>query len=345
MIFDLLRPDSVVLVGHSIGGVLAKSLLSRPGFDSAKVSTVVTLATPHSPVLLPDRQTADFYDRIDASWDADRSADGSGRLRDVTLVSVGGGERDIQVRSGLTRSNHADVSVSTTAIPGAWVSADHRCMAWCKQVVFAVVRSLFDAVDAKTGQLSALPERRRGAFEYHLTSRIAGKRYKWKEIESETKAKKKTKFERDGFWTDSLKRQFVFERTKVSEDSHIMIRIFDDAKHSNAVVEAINVPSDSWIFGCKTDMVYKSHLMCDEGEDLSASLTKMMPSSGGMVRKAAVVDLHELGKENGYTHLVVRVPRGAEKVRVHVDVFNGAAGQEDPVTAGGADLARSYQVQ
>ena len=35
----------------------------------------------------------------------------------------------------------------TTHIPKAWVPADHRCIVWCKQVVLAFVRSLFEIVD------------------------------------------------------------------------------------------------------------------------------------------------------------------------------------------------------
>ena len=31
-------PKSVVLVGHSIGGLVAKSLFARPDFDTAKVA-------------------------------------------------------------------------------------------------------------------------------------------------------------------------------------------------------------------------------------------------------------------------------------------------------------------
>ncbi len=75
--------------------MLAKSLFSREDFDSRKISTVITLATPHSPVLVMDWETRAFYDSVDQHWNATRDKE----LKDVTLVSVGGGERDIQVRT------------------------------------------------------------------------------------------------------------------------------------------------------------------------------------------------------------------------------------------------------
>ena len=89
-------PSSVVLIGHSIGGVVAKAVFSEPEFESSQViefclffksspnikiksldqyrvkscffivlqvRTIVTLATPHSPVVLLDHHTANFYRR------------------------------------------------------------------------------------------------------------------------------------------------------------------------------------------------------------------------------------------------------------------------------------------
>ena len=76
---------SVVLVGHSLGGLIGKALFTLPGFpaaqvsfiitsllfcrvgfwppDSLQVSMLLTLATPHTPVVLFDKQTHDFYTR------------------------------------------------------------------------------------------------------------------------------------------------------------------------------------------------------------------------------------------------------------------------------------------
>lgn len=42
----------------------------------------------------------------------------------------------------------------TTHIPNAWVPTDHRCIVWCKQVVLAFVRALFDIVDEGKKEVS-----------------------------------------------------------------------------------------------------------------------------------------------------------------------------------------------
>lgn len=52
------------------------------------------------------------------------------------------------------------------------MSVDHLCIAWCKQVVKAVVRSLFDMVtlSPSTSKLQWIddPELRREILDYHL---------------------------------------------------------------------------------------------------------------------------------------------------------------------------------
>lgn len=48
-------PQSVVLVGHSMGGVVARALFTLPRFNSHLVSLIITQASPHlAPVLALD---------------------------------------------------------------------------------------------------------------------------------------------------------------------------------------------------------------------------------------------------------------------------------------------------
>lgn len=159
------KPKSVVLIGHSIGGLVAKSLFVDAAFDAKMVNTIVTLATPHGgPVVNGDKYLNEFYDVIHSHWNQSRETD----LSHVTLVSIGGGVKDIQVRSGLTVSDHADINVQTTAASGIWVSADHRCIVWCKQLTLALNRVLFDLIDHGTKQLSEEKGLRDKVFRYAM---------------------------------------------------------------------------------------------------------------------------------------------------------------------------------
>lgn len=71
---------------------------------------IITLATPHKPVLLMDRDLYDFYDVVDEYWEKLRTRKFS-RLENVTLVSIGGGARDMLVRPGLSFDKYADLNV------------------------------------------------------------------------------------------------------------------------------------------------------------------------------------------------------------------------------------------
>ena len=59
--------------------------------------------------------------------------------------------------------------MQTTGIAGVWLSVDHLCIVWCKQLVLTVVRSLFDMVDPTTSQLFDKVEQRNEVLSYHFS--------------------------------------------------------------------------------------------------------------------------------------------------------------------------------
>lgn len=46
-------PSSVILVGHSMGGFVARAATVHPNLQSSAVATIITLSSPHQYVLLP----------------------------------------------------------------------------------------------------------------------------------------------------------------------------------------------------------------------------------------------------------------------------------------------------
>ncbi len=68
-----------MVIGHSVGGMVAKSLLvsgdavsgdaaSPYAVNPAAIQVIITLATPHTPVLLMDAQAHNFYDKVGFSF-------------------------------------------------------------------------------------------------------------------------------------------------------------------------------------------------------------------------------------------------------------------------------------
>jgi len=86
------------------GGMVAKGVFQEPGFVPGSVTTVLTLATPHaSAVMMLDPYMASYYQKVNSFWEVGDP--------DRLLVSVGGGHRDLLVRSGLTLEGNVSTLV------------------------------------------------------------------------------------------------------------------------------------------------------------------------------------------------------------------------------------------
>jgi glycosylphosphatidylinositol deacylase len=97
---------SVVLIGHSIGGLIAVSAAQE-----LNTKLVVTLATPHkrAPLIL-DPEIDIFYRKVNRATPTAASDEESSAF----IVSIAGGDRDILVREELTLAhyNHIQTTVS-----------------------------------------------------------------------------------------------------------------------------------------------------------------------------------------------------------------------------------------
>lgn len=131
---------SIILMGHSMGGIVATALLAREEFK-APIRAVITMSTPAflSPVRF-DRRMKDVYTSI-------RNVQ-LGRLRpdqaQTPLVAFCGGATDPQVGSEVCAVpfNKAPYrqTVYTTSAEGVWTGVDHLAILWCHQVRALVAR-------------------------------------------------------------------------------------------------------------------------------------------------------------------------------------------------------------
>uniref|UniRef100_A0A3B5MLY2 GPI inositol-deacylase n=1 Tax=Xiphophorus couchianus TaxID=32473 RepID=A0A3B5MLY2_9TELE len=159
-------PQSVALVGHSMGGVVARALFTLPRFNPHLVSLIITQASPHmAPVLALDPYLLDFYTAVRQKW-----VNQAAKLRNITLLSVGGGYRDYQVRSGLTSlpCPPGDPNKLSLVVRPLCSSPGTRLELVCKELVLATVRAFFDLIDAQTRQFTDDPERRRSILNHHF---------------------------------------------------------------------------------------------------------------------------------------------------------------------------------
>lgn len=175
---DLPDPSSVILFGHSMGGIVARTMLIMPNYQSNSINTIITMSAPHSRPPAPfDKQIVETYDDINNYWRKSFSAKWANNnpLWHVTLVSIAGGGLDTIVPSdyasisSLVPDTHG-FTVFTSSIPNVWVGVDHLAILWCDQLMKVVARSMLDIVDVKRpGQTKARAERMRIFKKWYLT--------------------------------------------------------------------------------------------------------------------------------------------------------------------------------
>ncbi|ORX67375.1 PGAP1-domain-containing protein, partial [Basidiobolus meristosporus CBS 931.73] len=160
-------PKSVLIIGHSMGGVVARTLITMPNYLEESINTILTLATPHMAPPAPfERVGTNVYSRIAEYWKSGYANETtSSAFENMALISVAGGNHDTMISSDL-----ADISpvvppsngftVFTTTIPDVWLTMDHQCILWCAEIVRTVSKTLLSVVDAREpGQTKRIDER------------------------------------------------------------------------------------------------------------------------------------------------------------------------------------------
>ncbi|KAJ1656554.1 GPI inositol deacylase, partial [Coemansia sp. RSA 25] len=93
-------PTSVVVVGHSMGGVVARTAFTLPNHIVGSVQAIFTLSTPHNnPTASLEYYVDKVYSSVNSFW---RHGFHNGTLDDVSLVSIAGGNLDSMINSDYT---------------------------------------------------------------------------------------------------------------------------------------------------------------------------------------------------------------------------------------------------
>ncbi|OAX81867.1 hypothetical protein ACJ72_03792 [Emergomyces africanus] len=175
---NLPDPSSVILIGHSMGGIVARTVLTMSNYQANSVNTIITMSTPHArPPVSFDVDVVRTYKQINDYWREAYSQKWANNnpLWHVTLISIAGGGGDSIVPSDYTSlsslvpATHG-FTVFTSTIPNVWTGMDHLSIAWCDSFRKVIIRSLFDLVDVRRSSQTKQRAERMSVFKkWYLT--------------------------------------------------------------------------------------------------------------------------------------------------------------------------------
>ncbi|XP_015119466.1 GPI inositol-deacylase [Diachasma alloeum] len=307
------KTEKIVLIGHSMGGIVAKAALLHNNPDNKTLaSLLITLATPHIPRIAFDKTTCDFYHEVN-----NRAMDL--KKLETSIISIGGGSRDIVVTTAQMIDPHADLSLIGSAVPDCWKALDHLSILWCRQFVIPLVRALFDSVDISEGNaiISNDHDKRLQAFNYHLTNRYANKYL--------THYHEKVTFHSPGEWIEITEEQYTFrelndKNKKKSDSSQIYLMIPIDQNFTHLGIDAIDLEVQDWLFTCSAS--HDRFKSCKWGWNLT-NQTRVIPTFKRDLKKTVDLDLKYVRSNEELTHIVVRIPKTtSDSSTIHIDLYS-----------------------
>ncbi|KAH8281325.1 hypothetical protein KR018_009619 [Drosophila ironensis] len=335
------RP-SIVLIGHSMGGKLAQSVLTDPELGQ-HINTVLSIAAPlDEPVLNLDAQLEAFYVETDEVLARLRTAtvptsttnvceslhqrppsvqrmasqESSARLDNVLMISTGGGNRDLLVRPGRTGSRFNDLHAMTSAIPRVSLSCDHLSAVWCLQFMQAINRFLFSmahwrddrsavvfGTDKQRNLQSALAHFVKPRRRQQGTARLGLASGSWHE---------ERRLVINKYFANGLKGAYLE-----------LIGLQRQERYKKLAIEALNVDDADWLYGCSAEEHNATGVFyCDKATSLM-HLVQRLPNEDREPRSIAVLDLHNLRRTYvHWTHLVVRLPPGTRRLGYNLDIYD-----------------------
>ncbi|KAL9231516.1 hypothetical protein vseg_006738 [Gypsophila vaccaria] len=177
-------PKSVIIVGHSMGGFVARAAAVHPNLRKSAIETIVTLSSPHqSPPVALQPSLGYYYASVNQRWregykmqvPTSQNHKSQSMLSDVVVISISGGINDYQVRSKLEALDDIvppthGFMVSSMEMQNVWLSMGHQAILWCNELVIQVSHTLLSLVDPETDSPFSDKKRRLTVFTKMLRS-------------------------------------------------------------------------------------------------------------------------------------------------------------------------------
>lgn len=237
-------------------------------------------------------------------------------LQHLSVISIAGGDRDLLVRSDLTvipskYNQHNDFNVHTNSIPTVWVSTDHLCIIWCKQLVLSIIRTLFDLVDVKTKEMTNNITLYQDVLKYHFLKKSMGKHYPNFPIGT-------TIFSSNAEWIVKIEKSWRFSQNKAMEFIYFLVPLNKD---EHILAMATGLMQYTWVIACnpKPFQYGIKPTTCSESENLIKE-TEIIPSKSNDFRRSIYVKADTFITK-GYSHLLIIASPSRNKIDILCERF------------------------
>ncbi|VVC28522.1 Hypothetical protein CINCED_3A001485 [Cinara cedri] len=252
-----------------------------------------------------------YYDKVENIWGNGLDKPRSLFLSNISLLSIGGGHRDLMVWPCMTYTPHADINALSLAIPGVWTSMDHQCILWCKSLVKTIVRVLFDSAESDSDD--SVHEWRKKVSSYHFDKRSNGKWFHSNLHPNSVKLKEPHIIE----WNETYKVQrSIFLESGSTMPIAIHMPLLNKSFNYEMTAEAINIEYHDWVFSCKPDNHLKKY--CLYGANWSSNSTISM--SKYLKRRHVTIQLSKVLRL-GHSNLVFKIKNTKKPTGLNIDLY------------------------
>lgn len=174
-------PESVLILAHSMGGIVARVMPTLHSYYPGSINTIVTLASPHAAAPLTfDGGISKVYLAADRFWyeafnTDDHTSLEYSRLHNVSVISITGGLLDNILPADYTALGYLipptnGFTVYTSGIPEVWTPMDHLAIVWCRQLRRTILKTLLEIANFSSPHRTYPLEKRMSIFRDNLLS-------------------------------------------------------------------------------------------------------------------------------------------------------------------------------
>lgn len=170
-------PKSVVILAHSMGGIVARVMVTLPNYTPDSINTIITLSSPHAAAPLTfDGDILKLYSNTDRFWYdgfSNNSQIAHQLLKNISLISITGGMLDDVLPADYTTLGFLvppsnGFTVFSTGIPQVWTPIDHLAIVWCSQLRHKLALMLLNIADYSQPSKTYSLDKRMKVFRDHL---------------------------------------------------------------------------------------------------------------------------------------------------------------------------------